>query len=336
MQQRAAAVSIDAIGAWCRAQLGAMPVGELFRAGYLSLVVGLRLEDGREVVVKVRPQAPRLTGCFEVHRRLHEAGFPCPQPLAGPAALAGFTATAESYVPGGDRFPASGRVAEPYASALAALVATARALPDVPALAPNPPWTAWNHAQDGLWPWPDDRFIDLNSVRGPDWVDVAGRAARDRLRRTPPQPAVVGHGDWYTDNIRWAGDELYAVHDWDSLIADSEQVVAGLAASVYPAVHAGSEATVEETTAFLDAYGAARGRKFSAVELEACWAAGLWIRSFDAKKQFATGGHVRSLTPAEAQERARRAGAGSEVRTFQVNHEGPRDCQARGDEPSGP
>ena len=176
-------------------------------------------------------------------------------------------------------------------------------------LAPNPPWTAWNHTEGGLWPWPDDRDIDLNAVRGPDWLDLAGRAARGRLKRARLQPAVVGHGDWYTDNLRWAGHELHAVHDWDSLIADSESVVAGLAAAVYPAVHAGSEATVDETAAFLDAYAHARGRSFSAVELEECWAAGLWVRSFDAKKQFATEGYVRCLTPAEAHERAHRASA---------------------------
>ncbi len=311
MKWRATAVSIHAIGAWCRAELGAVPVGELFRTGYLSLVVGLRLQDGREVVVKLRPPAPRLDGCFEVQRRLHEAGFPCPQPLAGPVALAGFTATAESYIPGGNRFPPSGRAAEPFASALGALVAAAPAVSDVPSLAPNPPWTAWNHAEGRLWPRPDDRDLDLNFVRGPDWVDLAGRISRDRLRRTPRQPAVIGHGDWYTDNIRWAGAELHAVHDWDNLMADSEPVVAGLAAAVYPAVHAGSEATVGETAAFLNAYSGARGRNFSAVELEECWAASLWIRSFDAKKQFATEGRVRSLPPAEAQERARRAGVGS-------------------------
>jgi len=296
--------------------LDAVPVGELFRGGYLSLVVGLQLEDGREVVVELRPPAPRLAGCFEVHRRLYEAGFPCPQPLAGPVALAGFIATVESYIPGGDRFPPSGRTAEPFASALAALVAAAPAVSDVPSLAPNPPWTAWNHAEGGLWPWPDDRDIDLNSVRGPDWVDLAGRAARSRLERARPQPVVVGHGDWYTNNIRWAGHELHAVHDWDSLIAESEPVVAGLAAAVYPAVQAGSEATVEETAAFLDAYAHARGRNFSAAELEECWAASLWVRSFDAKKQFATEGHIRSLTPAEAHERAHRADAGNQAETL--------------------
>jgi hypothetical protein len=39
-----------AVRAWCQRQLGAEPVEKLFRAGHLSLVVGLRLADDRRVV----------------------------------------------------------------------------------------------------------------------------------------------------------------------------------------------------------------------------------------------------------------------------------------------
>jgi hypothetical protein len=38
------------IRAWCQQRLGAEPVEKLFRAGHLSLVVGLRLADDRRVV----------------------------------------------------------------------------------------------------------------------------------------------------------------------------------------------------------------------------------------------------------------------------------------------
>jgi hypothetical protein len=41
-------------------------------------VRGLRLADGREVVVKVRPRLARLAGCAVVHRALWTAGYPCP------------------------------------------------------------------------------------------------------------------------------------------------------------------------------------------------------------------------------------------------------------------
>jgi hypothetical protein len=48
--------------AWCRGWLGADPVEVLFRAGYLSEVTGLRLADGRGVVVKARAPSARLRG----------------------------------------------------------------------------------------------------------------------------------------------------------------------------------------------------------------------------------------------------------------------------------
>jgi hypothetical protein len=43
------------------ARLGGEPDPVLFEAGYLSLVVGLRLANGADVVVKVRAWQERLT-----------------------------------------------------------------------------------------------------------------------------------------------------------------------------------------------------------------------------------------------------------------------------------
>jgi hypothetical protein len=90
---------MDALAVWCRRWLGVPPAAELFEAGYLSTVKGLRLADGREVVVKVRPRMSRLAGCAVVHRALWMAGFPCPEPLVGPQPLGGYAATAETLVP---------------------------------------------------------------------------------------------------------------------------------------------------------------------------------------------------------------------------------------------
>ena len=91
----------DALNGWCERWLSAEPVEVIFATGHLSEVIGLRLADDREVVVKVRPNNTRIGGCVEVQRHLWESGYPCPKPLAGPAALEGRTATAEEYVPGG-------------------------------------------------------------------------------------------------------------------------------------------------------------------------------------------------------------------------------------------
>lgn len=293
---------------WCERHLGSPPAEELFRDGYLSAVIGIRLGDSREVVVKVRPFSPRLAGCVEVHRRLFSSGFPCPEPLTGAFPLADWLATAEGYLPCGAALPASGRSARTFAEPFARLIELAPRPGDVPSLHPPPAWTAWSHQEGGLWPWPDDRDIDLNAVDGPSWVDDAGRRARDRLRAEVTE-AMIGHGDWYAGNLRFSGDQLVVAHDWDSVITESEAVLVGFAAAMYPTVSPGEESTIGETEDFIAAYAEARGREFSAEELERCWAAGLWQRAFDSKKQHAANETVRSLTENEALERLRLAGA---------------------------
>ncbi len=273
-------------------------------------MIGARLADGREIVVRIRKAEPRIKACTEVQRRLFESGYPCPQPLAGPAPLAApvplddYEANAEICIAGGAMLPDSGRDARPFAEALARLVQLAPRPDQVPSLAPAPPWTAWNHHQGGLWPWPEDLDLDLNQVPGPSWLDEAGEAARRKLREGQDQ-SVIGHGDWITDNLRWNQDRPLVVYDWDSLIVDSEAVIAGLAAAIYlyPALP-----TTAETQDFLDAYAKARGRRFSPGELQRCWAAGVWTRAYDAKQEQAAGRSVKNLTPDEARERLRRAG----------------------------
>jgi Phosphotransferase enzyme family len=287
--------------------LGSPPAGEIFRSGFLSAVIGLRLADGREIVVKVRPDSPRIAACVEVQRRVFQAGYPCPEPLTGAAPLGGDLATAEAYVPGGAMLPSADHVAQSFAEAFAWLIRLAPRPAEVPGLDPAPSWAAWNHAGDGLWPPTEDSDVNLNEVAGPRWIDEAGRRARDRLRAGRSE-AVIGHCDWLAGNLRWSGDELLVVHDWDSMTADSEAVLAGFAAALYPAVSADQPATVEDTERFLVAYGHARGREFSAGELERSWAAGVWTRAYDAKYQHATGQPITSLSENEARERLRRTG----------------------------
>src|SRR5580693_4751386 len=108
-----------------RCHLGRPPADEIFRSGYLSAVIGLRLADDRAVVVKVRPGAPRVAACVEVQRRLFEAGYPCPEPLTGAIPFGDDVATAETYVPGGAVLPSAGRAARASAGAFARLVTLA-------------------------------------------------------------------------------------------------------------------------------------------------------------------------------------------------------------------
>jgi len=295
--------------AWCRRWLGAEPVEVLFRAGYLAEVTGLRLADGRGVVVKARPPAARLRGCVAVQAALADAGFPCPRPLAGPAPLGRLAATAEELVAGGDLLTPGDGAAGRFAALLAELVRLAPDPATLPSLAPSPPWAAWDHPGPGLWPPPDDRDGDLDAHPGPAWLDRLAAAVRERLAGLP-LALVTGHGDWESQNLRWAGGRPLAVHDWDSVVAQPEAVVAGLASAVWPAAGGpGEAATVEQSGQFLDAYEQARGRPWTADERPAGWAAGLWVRAFNAKKERLDGGGPQlDRLAGEVTERAARAG----------------------------
>lgn len=277
---------------WCARYLGAPPVACLFRSGHLSEVVAFELDDGRQVVVKIRPADPRIGGCFAVHRHLARAGFPCPEPLAAPVLAGEFVITAESHVPGGAQLSVDGGAA-PYASLLARLIRAAPDPGEVPSLLPSPPWTAWDHPGERLWPDHDDAGRDLNAYPGPSWVDDAARRVRQRLRGLSA-PACIGHGDWESQNIRWSARAPLAVHDWDSVIAQPETAVVGLAAAVWPAAGApGEAASVAQSHDFTASYQEAAGRTWTEDEVRDAWAAGLWVRLFNAKKDAADGGGMQ-------------------------------------------
>ncbi|GAA4894733.1 phosphotransferase family enzyme [Stackebrandtia albiflava] len=307
MSPRVPAVDSARLTQWCVEHLGSPPKQEIFRSGHLSAVVGLRLADDREVVVKVRPGSPRVAACVEVQRRLRDAGYPCPTPLTGAVPFGEHVATAEAHVPGGAPLPATDDAPRLFAEAFARLIALAPEPAEVPTLAPVPSWADWNHTGHGLWPPPEDAEVDLDEAPGPEWIDDVGRRARDRLRTGRWEP-VIGHCDWLAGNLRWDGDTLLVVHDWDSMIAESEAVLVGFAAALYSTVDPDVPATVEDTERFLAAYCRARGRPFSADERERSWAAGVWTRAYDARYQHAIGGPITSLSEPEARERLRRTG----------------------------
>jgi Phosphotransferase enzyme family len=300
----------DALAAWCVQWLGAQPTRVLFEVAHLSLVTGLRLADGRQVVVKARPPADRIYTCVDVQRHLWASGFPCPEPLAGPQPLGTLTATAEALVPGGTRLEPGADSPRLFAEALATLVHRAPPVTSISTLAPPPAWVRWDHDQPGTWPLPDDRADDLNRYPEPAWLEEVGRRVRHRLAQCR-QPPVVGHADWEEPNLRWLDRQLHVVHDWDSVVSRPEAAIAGVAAAVCPALGGPGTATLEESEVFLQAYERVRGRPWSVDERQVCWAAGLWIRAYNAKKATLEGdsGALLERLATEAAERLRLAGA---------------------------
>lgn len=280
------------LASWCRTHLGSAPAAEIFRAGHLSQVVGIELQDGRSVVIKARPWSDRLDAVFAVQSHLNQAGIPCPAPLVEPAPLGERTATAEAYIPRRSNLPCP-----PPAGALAVLLAELiDKTPDArryPTLASAPPWVGWDHDGVGLWPWPDDLIVDMNRQDGLNWIDEVASLVSAHVNAATGDP-VIGHVDWESHNLDWSADGRVVVHDWDSLAIRPEPSIAGAAAAVFPSVAGGPvAATVAQTAVFLDAYWSRRPH-WAAAELKLAWAAGLWVLTYNAKKE-SLGGAVPYL-----------------------------------------
>ncbi|HEY7268698.1 MAG TPA: hypothetical protein VH951_02610 [Dehalococcoidia bacterium] len=275
------------ISEWCLEYLGSRPVETLFRSSHLSTVIGFRLADQRQVVVKVRPDEPRLRECFRIHRYVWESGFPCPEPLAGPGPLGRAIVTAEAFVlrTAPDSMPE--RFATAAAELLARQVRQCTNIAIETTLEPTPAWVGWDNTGRERWPPPDDVDADLNELAGPEWLDSVADAISPLLKACR-LPRVIGHVDWYPENFSWDAAGIKAVYDWDSLALLPEAAIAGGASVLYLA-HRGHIPTVGEGEAFIDAYAAARGRAWTSEETRIARAAGLWNLAFDAKKQTVDG-----------------------------------------------
>jgi hypothetical protein len=305
-----------ALARWCERALASPPARILFESGYLSQVLGVELDDGRRVVVKVRPWADRLVACARVHSALFDEGFPCPQPITGVDKFDEWAVSAEALVEDYELLTPAADSARLFAEGLARLVDVARlASADLQALQPSPPWAAWDGStRRDLWPDPDDRSVDLNELPF-TWLDAVAATVRDWLLQRPASP-VVGHLDWYSANVGWRDRSVVAVFDWDSIGAQPEPAIAGLAAAVWTTTDdPGEGATVEQSHDFLDTY--ADIRHWSDSDLAMAWAAGLWVRCFDAKKATASGHDPETvIMKSEARHRLRLAGLEDDLKVL--------------------
>jgi hypothetical protein len=298
----------DWLPAWCLDQLGGEPSGVLFRLHQVSIVFGLRMADGTDVVVKARADDGRAAACVAAQTRLAGRGFPCARPLTPVTTVGSLAVHAEEFRPGGEMLRgASPDIAAHYAGVFARLMAELADV-TVPPPLPNPPWVRWDHADSGVWPAID--FLDSRDqgVVPAYVVDTAGRA-RQRILAAG-LPCVLGHADFEAQNLRWHGRDLWAVHDWDSLAWQPEAALAGAASGSFASDGPPTLAPIASSEAFLVAYQDIRGRKFTAVEMEITWAAGLWMAAYNAREMALRGYQgCGDALRAQAAERLRRAQA---------------------------
>jgi hypothetical protein len=307
------------VAPWSRDHLGAEPAELLHHEAHMSEIYALRLADGREVVIKSRPdQNGREATCVEVQRILAAQGFPCAAPLSGVTVHDGRAVHAEQWRPGGETLrgddPATARL---FAGLLAELVTLAEdievggtAAGAVAPPQPNPEWVRWDH-DDEPGPWPRIPYFEERSHGRtlPEGIEEAARRIRERMLRSR-LPRVLGHVDWESQNLRWKGTTPWAVHDWDSLAWVSEAAIAGSACGAFASWGQPTLAPLVSSEAFLAAYQQGR-RPFSAEELEVAWAASLWLPLHNARAEVLMDKPRIALRAIRDQgpERLRRAGA---------------------------
>jgi Ser/Thr protein kinase RdoA (MazF antagonist) len=263
------ALIAEAVDGFCAAHMGAGVGAYEFFATSVGSVHGVRLRDGRRVVVKVHrgdTDRDHLLAVQRVQQHLNDAQFPSPRPLLGPTALARGLAVVETTLDEGIWADAHrSEVRRPMAAALARLVELCRPLAGLPGLR-----SIRASARD-LWRQPHDHRFDFpGTARGAEWIDALARAANEQLDRLARGPVVLGHGDFKLEHLRFRGGAVSAVHDWDSLGIGPEPVLVASAAYAFTADWSREDyrcvPTLDESRSFIADYERARGTPFTPEE----------------------------------------------------------------------
>lgn len=250
----------------------------------VGVVVGLRLEDNRLVVFKAHRwnvTLQRLAAVHELQVHLAGLGLPVPTPLVPPTPLLEGIAIVETYLPGDTADGHRPQVRNAMANMLRTFISAAGTMASLPAVGDR----STMRAPGSLYSEPHDIRFDFDATaRGAEWIDTLAQGALDRLERG--HPLVVGHFDFRVENLGFAGEDVAAIYDWDSVGIAPEPVIVGHAASSFSSDWRVGGATLpspEEMALFVGEYENARGTPFSASELDLLDAANLYHLTYSAR-----------------------------------------------------
>ena len=273
---------------FCARALGSPVERREFSASSVMSVHGVRLLDGRHVVVKVGRRslhATYLSTVQVVQARLYAQGLPCPRPALGPTALEAGIAIVEELLDPGQRASAhDAPIRAAMARGLARIVEACRESSDLPGLGPShfaspaPRAAGGRSRTTGASTSPARRTEPRGSTRLPP----------ARVRGSPPVAvnSMLGHCDWRAEHVRFAGEEIVATYDWRSPRPASLSWSARRPMPSPPTGAYGRPAGSPRWTrlsAIVADYEAARGAGFSQAEREALDAAWVYATAYGAR-----------------------------------------------------
>ncbi len=276
------------IVAFCQSQLGSAIDETRFFEASQGAVFGLRLSDGRGIVIKAHPPTrslAALSAVFAVQRYLVASGYPCPDPLLPPKPLAAGHAVVEELVDEGVYHDAHDPF---YRRSLAQMLAQLIKLLNSPAALPDVDSHALDRRlpSDVLWPAPHNAIFDFSATSaGAEWIDDIARRAKAAIASGAGK-LVIGHTDWSIKHFRYIGKHVRVIYDWDSLALDKEPVIVAGAATGFTYNEMWTTSpfpTPEESFAFVQEYELARGQPFTQAERSTLAAARAYNMAYAAR-----------------------------------------------------
>jgi len=274
---------VDAVDAACSATFGSGLADGFLYVVSVGCVIGCRLDDGRELVLKAYQQRwtpDFLAAVKRVQLRLHDSGFPCPRPIDVDLTVGSAHVLAEDVLPDPGPDPATKDALNVSARGLAQLVSLCRGI-DEPALALHP----LRAPNEGVFPEPHSPIFDFDATRdGAEWIEELARRAME-IRNVDSSPPVIAHTDWSLRNVRLGATAPVAVYDWDSLALVRESESVAFAAVTWCKTGEGDDhtPTVDEIEEYIDVYESARGTPFSEMQRKAARAAAVGTMAYTAR-----------------------------------------------------
>lgn len=274
---------------FCCQRLAAGVEGAFFFAASAGCVLGVHLDSGEDVVIKVYQSpwnAPLLESVQQAQQLLADGGIPCARPRQGPTRFVRHRpnlALVETWLRDpGMRPGRTTREREVSARGLALQIELCLEMDDLAALALHPPRTP----DDRLYPAPHSPIFDFEATAaGAKWIDDLARRAL-LVREQDESVPVVAHTDWSARNVRFDEERLLAVYDWDSLASVRESTALGQAAITWSvtADPGGTEFPGHgDVVAYMEDYQRARHQPLTSDQLKSARAAALYTLAYTAR-----------------------------------------------------